>query len=183
MKILGAGLSRTGTLSLHKALQILGFNSVHWEPSRLNDVIKGVGSDFKRYDDVDAVSDIPAAFFFREIFGAYPNCKVILTIRDMDSWFESVKYHYQKAVPANLVDQPQMLEEAKMLQKMVYGSEEAIEDLYKQRFKEHNQAVIDYLSPERLLVMNIIDGDGWSKLCPFLNLAEPKDTFPCLNVR
>ena len=58
MKYLCAGLSRTGTLSLHKAMEILGYKSLHWEPERLRDVIMGENQlpDWRRYDDVDVVT-------------------------------------------------------------------------------------------------------------------------------
>ncbi len=41
MKVLGVGLSRTGTLSLHAALEILGLKSLHYDTVRLNDVLDG----------------------------------------------------------------------------------------------------------------------------------------------
>lgn len=35
-----------------------------------------------------AVCDLPAAAFAPELIAAYPNAKVILTIRDPDSWYQ-----------------------------------------------------------------------------------------------
>lgn len=61
MKILGVGLSRTGTYSLAVALRQLGFNTLHYDRERLNDILDGTNPkpDFLRYDDVDAVADVP----------------------------------------------------------------------------------------------------------------------------
>ena len=65
MKILGVGLSRTGTMSLTIALHKLGFRAIHYDRVRLNDILDGSSRnpDFRRYDDVDAVLDIPSAYF------------------------------------------------------------------------------------------------------------------------
>jgi hypothetical protein len=35
--------------------------------------------------------------------------------------------------------------------------------------------------PERLLVMNVCEGDGWAQLCPFLSLPVPEQPFPWVN--
>lgn len=34
--------------------------------------------------------DIPAALFVEELVEAYPDAKVILTVRDVDSWYKYV---------------------------------------------------------------------------------------------
>jgi hypothetical protein len=34
------------------------------------------------------------------------------------------------------------------------------------------------IEDNRTLVMNIIEGDGWEKLCPFLNKEIPSVDFP-----
>ncbi len=103
MKILGVGLSRTGTSSLNEALKILGFNSIHWEQQApiMDDIVMGVtkNPNFKRFDHVDAVVDIPAAHYYKEIYNAYPELLFILTTRNIDSWFQSVKWHYGKRNP------------------------------------------------------------------------------------
>jgi len=59
---------------------------------------KGVGT-FSNADwdallgHCQAVCDIPAAAFGPELIAAYPDAKVILTIRDVDKWY---KYGAQK---------------------------------------------------------------------------------------
>ena len=66
---------------------------------------------------------------YNEIKKAYPDCKFILTLRDTDRWYESVKYHYEISVPKDKA----ALEEAIALQKYVYGSETPTEFLYKKK--------------------------------------------------
>jgi len=185
MKILGVGLSRTGTLSLHRALQMLGYKSIHWELQILRDVIDGSNKNpnFRRYDHVDAVTDIPAAYFYRELFEIYPDCLFILTTRDAEDWYRSIQWHYDQAVPMNMAGDEAKLEETRQLQKLVYGSDTLIEDLYKIRFAEHNNSVIQSIPPHQLLIMDVTAGEGWEKLCPFLNHPVPKNPFPFFNRR
>ena len=98
MKILGVGLGRTGTKSLTQALRTLGFTTLHNDRTRLNEVIDGrdPAPDFRIYDDVDAVTDLPSAYFFRELLEAYPDARAILTERDTDSWARSYAQHIQR---------------------------------------------------------------------------------------
>src|SRR5690242_898318 len=103
LKVIGAGLSRTGTHSLHAALEQLGMRSIHYDTERLNDIIDGSEPhpSFRRYDDVDAVIDLPASLFFRELSEAYPEAKVVLTVRSADDWWRGVKRHFEVNYVAN----------------------------------------------------------------------------------
>ena len=85
MKVIGAGYSKTGTKTLNAALTILGykvydfmehfwFHQHYW--NKIFDS-KGTKSDFKAmYENVDAVTDCPANFFWEEIHQAFPDSKV-----------------------------------------------------------------------------------------------------------
>ncbi len=182
MKILGVGLSRTGTSSLNEALKILGFKSIRWEQQTpiMDDIVMGVtkNPNFKRFDHVDAVVDIPAAYYYKEIYNAYPDLLFILTIRNIDRWFQSAKWLFEKCTPYGLRNKPEEFKKTQVLQKLVYGSDKAIEDLYKRRYQEHNNNVIKTIPKSKLLIMDITAGDGWEKLCSFLNLPEPSISFP-----
>lgn len=202
MKVLGVGLSRTGTLSLHSALRVLGFNSLHYDTVRLNDIVDGSNPhpDFRRYDDVDAVVDLPAAYFYDELSAAYPDCKCILTVRDVGGWWRSVSHHFNdayKAAPPGYGLKRRMKRFWRIFSKnpgpsvnrdynllriqlrnLVYGSTSAHEYNYKKKYKEHNERVLRKIPPERLLVMDIASGDGWEKLCPFLGAETPSSPFP-----
>ena len=215
MRILGVGLSKTGTTSLHAALQKLGYTSLHFDEIRLNDIVYGLTQDpdFSRYDDVDAVTDLPSAYFYRELLCAYPQSKAILTLRDPDSWWRSVETHMNKSKPVgrssvserlmNLVrpyyhrlsdsvsrssprERPHMPfssgEFLRCLRNTVYGSSAATEYLYKKKFIDHNRRVRAEIPGDRLLVLNIIEGDGWDQLCEFLDRPIPDVPFPARNV-
>ena len=194
MRVLGVGLGRTGTLSLHRAFQILQFKSIHYDQIRLTDVLDGSNTrpDFRRYDDVDAVTDIPTAYFYREILAAYPECKAVHTVRDVESWWKSsVKHDNQDPV-----GEPSLRRRAfalvnkeaaarvqrhrfkTYLRNYVYGSAVPKEFLYKRKFLEYNERVRADIRPDRLLVMNVTAGDGWEVLCPFLGVPIPSVPFP-----
>lgn len=175
MKILGVGLSRTGTLSLTKALSLIGFNAVHWEPQRLRDVVLGqnVNPNFRRYDDVEVVTDLPAAAFYKELKLAYPDCVFILTIRNVDDWYKSIKRHWQGVCQRLSGVQ---LQEAIAIHRFVYGSEEPSEFLYKKKFNEHTQNILREF-PDTL-VLNIPGGSQWVHLCNFLSVDIPNLPFP-----
>lgn len=202
MKILGVGLSRTGTSSLHAALQILGFKSLHYDIRRLHDVLNGSNPrpDFRRYDDVDAVVDLPTAYFYDELRAAYPDCKCILTIRDVDAWWRSISRHFNqryKLPPPELIHFRARLKQSMrrflskqtdsvldynlfvtQLRNYIYGSATAHEFLYRKKYEEHNERVLRAIPPDRLLIMDISAGDEWRKLCSFLGVAVPSAPFP-----
>jgi hypothetical protein len=182
MRILGAGLSRTGTLSLAEALECLGFRTLHWCPERLRDVVMGRTEtpDFRRYDDVDAVTDLPASLFYRELLDAYPDARCILTRRRDAAWLQSVRRHYEVSVPEYLTGQPEMLEEARRTQEFAYGSADVVPYLYLKRYREHNEAVMRTVPADRLLVLDV-EEFAWEPLCRFLDVPVPAEPFPHAN--
>ena len=87
MKVIIAGLSKTGTKSMVTALQELGYNVYdsmeHWDfhNKQWTKILTegGTQQDFKEmYEHVDAVTDIPACSFWDEIHRAFPDAKVRL---------------------------------------------------------------------------------------------------------
>ena len=87
MKVIVAGLNKTGTTSITVALgQLHGIDTVHHymdHYANFGSVWKkiceegGTKEDFQRmYSNVDAVADVPAAYFWEELLEAYPEAKV-----------------------------------------------------------------------------------------------------------
>ena len=85
MKVVVAGLQKTGTLSMCVALQQLGYSTYHYIDNFLHlhkEWIKiyedgGTTEDFHRmFKDVDAVADMPCAHYWDEILKAFPDTKV-----------------------------------------------------------------------------------------------------------
>jgi hypothetical protein len=108
MKILALGLGRTGTASLRNALKEIGFDDCYhmlsaavenppdclmWSDA-LAAKFDGKGRfGREQWDQLtghcQAICDWPAVAFARELVEAYPDAKVILTTRDVDSWHAS----------------------------------------------------------------------------------------------
>lgn len=141
MKILGVGLSKTGTSSLHEALQALGYTAIHHDRERLNHTLDGSDNrpDFRVYDDVDAVTDIPSAYFYRELLAAYPMCRAVLTVRDVEAWWKSVEAHFNVTYTVEGREHNPLREVYEWLARgrnLVYGSARATEFLFKKRFTD-----------------------------------------------
>jgi len=181
IKVLGVGLSKTGTNSLTDALKLLGYKTIHYDAYRLNDVIlEGkIPANWRRYDTVDAVTDIPSAYFYREILDAYPEAKAILTVRDVDAWYASICKHYRRYKEDFWGREDNQSKLIKSVREMVWGSYFPNEYIYKKTFTEHNERVQTEVSD--LLVMDVAGGDGWEKLCPYLGEEIPDEPFPHKN--
>ena len=196
MKVICAGMPKTGTTSLAAGLRILGFNvfdypehvTIHrkqWFDLYFN----GVEPDFTAmYEDVDAVTDMPSAFWFEEILKSFPDAKVILTVRDSeDVWAESLVNHMSlvsSLLPSWYRVFPSANEKMNFhtaLRCAAYGSENLkMSPLYKKKYREHNDRVQTVVPADQLLVFNV--KQGWQPLCEFLGCEVPSEEFPRSNV-
>src|SRR5438045_1899686 len=101
LKVVGAGLGRTGTLSLKLALEkLLGGPCYHmaevfehmghvpiWHDAALG---KPVDWD-KLFDGYVATVDWPSGAFWKEIGAHYPESLIVLSSRDSEKWWKSAK--------------------------------------------------------------------------------------------
>lgn len=171
-KVFCIGFHKTGTTSLAKALQILGYkvtgpNGVN-DPNIKNNVYKLENKLVKKYD---AFQDNPWPIIYKELDKKYPKSKFILTTRSPDSWIKSIVQHFgDNKTP---------------MREWIYGmgAPRGNESIYMKRYLDHNNEVKKYFEnrPEDLLVIDLINGDGWDKLCKFLNKDVPKMKFPFIN--
>ena len=119
--VIGVGLPRTGTLStalaLAKLLQCDATQIHHgmylntFSQDQLDFWIKALdGGEVTHQDWRDyfrhykACLDLPAILFFKDLMEAFPKAKVILTVRDTDSWFKS--WHNSIAKSLRLIENP-----------------------------------------------------------------------------
>src|SRR5882757_4821336 len=98
LKLIGAGLGRTGTLSLKQAIEALDLGPCHhmmevfkhpeqavlWEAAA--DGTPDWDAIFAGYN---AAVDWPVAGFYRDLATYYPEAKFIRPVRDADRWFVS----------------------------------------------------------------------------------------------
>ena len=105
LQVIGAGLGRTGTLSLHAALERLGFapcehmTNCFAHPERFALWLEaarrkraGEPIDWRPlFAGYRATVDWPGAYFWRELVAAHPEANVILTVRDPERWYDSAR--------------------------------------------------------------------------------------------
>jgi hypothetical protein len=191
LKVIGAGLGRTATFSLKFALEHLGVGPCYHmsevlAAARRNiplwlDVIKGRPDWNSIFEGYQSTSDYPACTYWRELADYYPDAKVVLTVRDADSWFDSVSETiFSEQMQGSLAGSPA----EEMMRGAVFGP---FSGRVKDRafmtdwFNRRNQAVIDTLPAQRLLVYS--PKQGWEPLCNFLGIAVPEGPFPRVNSR
>jgi hypothetical protein len=172
-KVFCVGFHKTGTTSLGIALKKLGYRvaagaNMGQHPDIANNVLP-IAYDF--VEKYDAFQDNPWPIIYKELDAKYPGSKFILILRDSKSWIKSlVKDFGRRETP---------------MRKWIYGvgCPEGNEAIYIKRFEEHNREVLNYFKnrPQDLLVMNLAQGDGWDKLCTFLEVDVPSDPFPHAN--
>jgi hypothetical protein len=171
-KVFCIGFHKTGTTSLEVALKRLGYRVTGCFGTKDPDIGEKV------YDmaDVlvqkfDAFEDNPWPIIYKELDRNYPDSKFILTIRPSESWIRSLVRDFA------LTETP--------MRKWIYGvgCPEGNEDIYVQRYEEHNREVLEYFKdrPNDLLIFDMPGGDGWEQLCPFLGADIPKKSFPHAN--
>ena len=192
LKVIGAGVGRTGTHSLKLALERLGLGPCHhmeevvfnlpvqvpaWQAA-----VNGAPDWAAIYKGYESAVDWPTAGFFRELNAAYPSAKFVLTHRSPESWLASFSETIYKLLQVPVP--PQMQDWLKMgigvITKTGFplGLDQA--GLLK-AFNAHIAAVKATIPPERLLVYQV--KDGWGPLCDFLGVPVPDEPFPRTNDR
>ena len=173
-KIICAGMHKTGTTTLEKALTALGYK-VKKDTTRL--LIPILRGNFQKAADLigdhDAVEDMPWFMIYRELDELIPGSKFILTLRDEEDWYRSISRHVGDVRSAHA--------------EWIFGRGKGIVKHHKENtlevYRRHNKGVLDYFQdrPEDLLVMDFSRDDGWEKLCPFLEKEMPDEPFPHVN--
>jgi hypothetical protein len=194
MKVIGAGFMRTGTMSMQAALQLLGYPCYHMqevlrEPGHLekwSDFVTGKDSmDWHSlFHNFEATVDTPACVYYRELMLAFPDAKVILTLRDPERWYQSFvtlrKTHDSLRPLSRWIPRlKKALHAADVLWNNMFNGCFERENCIR-IFNEHNAAVQKFVPPERLLVFQV--NEGWQPLCGFLDCEIPAGiSFPHLN--
>jgi hypothetical protein len=189
LSVVGAGLGRTGTLSLKMALEQLElgrcFHMVelmenpdllpHWDRAG-----RGESVDWDEvFEGYGATVDWPSCSFYEQLAEHYPYAKVILTTRNADKWFDSTQATIFKGIekrvdPANPF--------GSMIQNVVINMFDGImhaRDHCIAVYERHNAEVRRVIPSNRLLEFNV--SEGWEPLCKFLNLQVPGTPFPRVN--
>jgi len=179
-RIFGIGMHRTATTSLTRALHILGLDAAHWESDRWAKSIVNEMDEEGRSLTLEAyycLSDMPIGYLFVDLDRAYPGSKFILTLRNEEGWLKSVERHW-----ASYFEKWQRDWFSNEMHQLIYGQTEFDAEVFLQRYRAHNQQVLDHFKnrPSDLLVMDMDKGAGWSELCAFVDRPLPDVPYPVL---
>ena len=193
MEVIGAGLSRTGTMSTQAALEQLGYPCYHMaEVARSENHLHAWSAYLSGKSQMDwpdlfsrflACVDTPCCLDYREIMDAFPKAKALLNLRDPDNWYDSLV-----SLAAALEEfRPKAEENSKLATFLgvtdMVGLRLTDGDFSKENcidaFHRHNNSVLEHVPSSRLLVFRV--QDGWEPLCDFLGKDVPDTPFPHLN--
>jgi Sulfotransferase domain len=204
MRLIGAGLPRTGTLSQKVALEMLGVEPCY---HMVNVLMNLDEAEFWRraldgeapWDEVfagfQATVDWPGSYFYEELAARYPDAKVLLSVRDADAWERSMRetiwgLFYDERLMRHMSDARchvdskwrsyiEMMKGMWAHSGLIADGPDTDSESMKRAMTDFNERVQDTVPAERLLVWTV--GDGWEPLCEFLELPVPDTPSPHLN--
>ncbi|MCJ1288176.1 hypothetical protein MMC26_007531 [Xylographa opegraphella] len=207
MQVLVIGMMRTGTKSIKAGLEQIGFHHVYHMTSAMKNPKdcdmwaqafdakfhgKGQMLTRKEWDqllgDCDACIDVPTAAFMPELIEAYPNAKVIVSMRDPDKWYASLMATVGKrAINLRLIllgicDRfflARFNPFARSMMTGMYGEDLKDAEHVKKRYLDFYDEVRRLVPEHKRLEYHL--GDGWGPLCNFLGKDAPKTEFPFIN--
>ena len=175
-KVFGLGLNKTGTSSLHRAFELLGYRSLHFGGMETHELVSRAIDEGKPIlshlnPEPDAVCDVLLLnyyFFLADI--QYPGSKFVLTLRDLNDWLDSRRRHVernQRMAEAGEYDGPFVTVDL---------------DSWAVEYRRHEAVVRAYFADRRDDLLAFRPADGrWEPLCEFLARPVPNAPFPWEN--
>lgn len=189
LKVVGAGVGRTGTHSLKVALeQLLGGKCHHMvevfaHPDEVpvwTDAIDGKSIDWAALmQTYSAQVDWPGCSFWPELWAANPDALVLLSVRDPDTWFTSCTNTIFGGLRTMADGGDQWMAAMLRLLKDRFSDQIDDRDAMVAAYEKHNDVVRATVPKERLLEWN--PSDGWDPICERLGVPVPSEPFPVTN--
>lgn len=163
--VFGIGLPRTGTRSLTKAMELLGFRSKHYfSMAEWHTMV------MRKEPQIDFACDLPAPLFIDELAAAFPEARFIYTTRAAETWAPSMRWLLHRNGWRGTSDWP-------LYRSRLFGDKDQLSHLV--HVRENHLARVKNILPARdVLMMDIEAGDGWELLCDWLGLPIPPAPFP-----
>jgi hypothetical protein len=205
MKLIGAGLPRTGTLSQKIAMEILGLGPCYHMVNVLAELdqadlwkraLAGEGPWDELFDGFQSTVDWPGGFFYKELIERYPDAKVLLSVRDAERWERSMRdtvwaVRNGESLMKSLSDARGFVDPGwagflEMIDGLLWKDNGTLADRDHHKpeemiaaMQQHNDEVQATVPADRLLVWDVTQ--GWEPLCEFLELPVPDVPFPNVN--
>ncbi|CAK9075715.1 unnamed protein product [Durusdinium trenchii] len=188
--LLDVGAPRTGTQSIHDALEIMGLKALHsgYTQSARDPVCaylfaqQPLDNALAVLNGYDAAMDEPFMLIYEEVMAAMPDSKFLLTISDAESWYQNYVDLLAMTVTLNvsLTDgRPWYWEPCSAVRfwgcNFVNGTEKEKKTCL-ENYERHVARVQEVIPAERLLIYNW--SDGWTPLAHFVGLPVPDAEFP-----
>jgi hypothetical protein len=190
LEVIGAGFGRTGTLTLKTALETLGFGPCHHmieviaNPGQLpfwNRAVRDGSIDWEEiYRPYKATVDWPGCHFYAGLAEYYPSAKVILSKRDPERWYDSMRDTILKTFETFIGEDHPMKFVARIISDATFANDYSRDNVIA-TFERHNAEVEQRIPSDRLLVFEA--KDGWEPLCAHLGVPVPDEPFPHVNDR
>jgi hypothetical protein len=206
MRVIGAGLPRTATTTQMVVLEQLGFGPCYHMRDLLSDLPTGLPlweaaaegkADWQRiFGAAQSTVDWPSARYYRELIDVYPDAKVLLSVRDGESWVRSMRetvwgiFHGDSVIhhisDARTVVDPLWRRYITLMNGMNWDEQTGAlaGDTYSDEgliavMDRWNETVKATVPSERLLEW--YPSEGWDALCEFLEVEVPSEPVPHLN--
>jgi len=193
LRVVGAGLGRTGTHSLQIALQqLLGAPCYHMleiieHPEFIpawQDAVDGKPVDWEAVmNGYSAAVDWPAAAYWRELAEWNPDAIILLSTRSStDAWWKSANDTIFEISRREAPPVPALQAQQKMAVDMLtktFTPNWSNEADAKKAYELHNETVRATAPRDRLVEWQ--PGDGWEPICSALSLPVPDEPFPHVN--
>jgi len=195
LRVVGAGLGRTGTVSLKLALEKLldapcyHMMEVFGHPEHIpawHAAARGEMPDWHALmDGYAGAVDWPPGAFWPELAAAFPDALILHSVRESEAWWESADQTIFPNLRKPPLDDPPFFRDwhAMVLDMMEARFHHDLSDREGciEAARRHDAHVRATAPPERLLVWSA--GDGWEPICRALDLPVPDEPFPHRNTR
>jgi hypothetical protein len=147
------------------------------------------------FGDAKSTVDWPSGRFYADLIERYPDAKVILSVRDAESWVRSMRetvwgIFFGDSVMRHVSDARQVIDPLwrryiEMMSAMNWGENGALKGDHQSDqglmtiMKRWNDQVQETVPADRLLVW--YPPDGWEPLCEFLEVDVPSEHIPRIN--
>lgn len=176
-RIFNVSHHKCATTSVHRALEILGFQSHHWfEPDHFLQVhLEGrIVSERSLREDNTAWNDLPITLMYRALYEAFPSETFLFVRRDPLAWVDSLRRHIVGSWPGELP-----------IHTMVYGypikASNFDAKVCLRAYDRICQDILEFFHGNPNFHLIELGNLSWKTLCKAVGKPEPDVPFPWEN--